>query len=207
MPCTICSLVPFPINEPYKPGLHPGSFPMKASDGKPILTIIKNVTRAQFDQDYKQISIGVPDEVVANSVVEDFVNGLSYTSADARPAIFYVEGEWSQADFEKSFQKEMEAAKERQITWFRTMVKIADDEWQHWHQHKMITDLQRTAAKMLNFKREWLDDSTDMIVKCPACMTLVSQHASVCFACKCVLDPKKYSQFQFLGGTPQQVKA
>ncbi len=206
MACTICSLVPFAIKEPYKPGLHPGSFPMSPSENnKPVLTIIKGVTRAQFDENFKQISVIVPDEIAARSVVNDYILGQSYTSEEERPALFWVEGEWTKADFEKSFAKEIQKALDAQIAWFRKLVKIADDEWQHFHQHKMISDLQRTAAKMLNFKREWLDDSSDMITKCPACMTLVSQHATVCFACKCILNLEKFKEFQF-AGTPQSVK-
>jgi hypothetical protein len=178
----------------------------QSENGKPVLTIIKNVTRAQFNENFAQISVPVPDDVAANSVVSDYILGQSFTSTEERPALFFVEGEWSQADFEKNFAKEMQAAIERQLNWFRKLVKIADDEWQHFHQHKMISDLQRTAALKLNMKREWLDDSSDMIVKCPACMTLVSQHASVCFACKCILDAKKYSAFQFAGGPVQAVQ-
>ena len=205
MACTICSLVPFAIQDPYKPGLHPGSFPMSPSDGKPILTIIKGVTRAQFNENYQQISIGVPDETVAASVVDDYILGQSYTSDKERPALFWVNGEWSPVDFEKNFAKEIETAKQKQINWFKRLVTIADDEWQRWHQHKFITDLARTAAKELNMKREWLDDATDMTMKCPACQTYVSQHAAVCFACKCILDQKKYEKFQF-AGAPVAVK-
>jgi len=174
--------------------------------GKPILITIKNVTRAQFNENFAQISVPVPDEVVAASVVGDYILGQSNTSTVECPALFFVEGEWTQEGFEKSFVKEMKEALDKQTAWFRKLIKIADDEWQHWHQHKMISDLQRTAAMMLNMKREWLDDSSDMIVKCPACMTLVSQHASVCFACKCILDQKKYFAFQFAGGPVASVK-
>jgi hypothetical protein len=211
MACTVCSMVPFAIREPYKPGLHPGTFPMAPSvNNEPVLTIIKGCTRAQYDENFKQIPMPVPDDVVAGSVVDDYILSQSYTSPDERPALFWVSGEWSVADFKKNFAKEMATALEKQTAWFRKLVKVADDEWQRFHQHKMISDLQRTAAGMLNYKREWLEDTADMITKCQACQSLISTQAAVCPACKCILNAEKYAKFQFAGTAPvtvQPVKA
>ncbi len=206
MACTVASLVPFPIHEPIKP-LFPGDFPIGASDGKkPVLLVIKGAVRAQYNEDYKIIDMPVPAETVAASVVNDYVNGQMYTDTDAKPALFFVEGEWSQADFEKNFAKQIEQAVEQQDRWFRKLVSLADDIWQQHHQHKFIMDLQRWAARHLNYKREWLDDATDKIIKCPACMQLISRDAAICFACKCIVNPQKAAGFQFAGQTPQPVK-
>ncbi len=207
MPCTIVNLAPFAIDDPYKPGLHPGKFPIGPSDnGKPEILVVKNCSRAQFNENFKQFDMPVPDEEVAESVVNDYIIGQQLTSAKERPALFWVKGEIAKADVEKLCAKEIKEAIEKQIAWFQTLVKQADDEWQRWHQHKFITDLQRAAARYLNYKREWLDDSTDRIVKCPACMTLVSKEAAVCYACHAILNEEKYNKIKFAGQTVQPVK-
>jgi hypothetical protein len=139
----------------------------------------------------------VPAEEVSASIVNDYILGQLLTSTEQGPAIFWVNGEWSQADFEKKFEKEIKEAQARQIKWFQNLVKAADDIWQQHHQHKFIADLQRTAARFLNYKREWLEDSADKSVKCPACMTIISSEAAICFACKAIVNPEKAKQFQF----------
>jgi hypothetical protein len=211
MACTVASLIPFAVKEPTKPGLFPGEFPIAASkEGHPSLLKIEGCVRSQYNENFKPIPMPVPNEVVANSIVTDYLAGQQQVNEYAGPAIFWVEGFYSVDEFEKKFSNQIAVAKERQILWFQELVKSADDVWQQHHQHKFITDLQRSAARFLNYKREWLDDSADRVTKCPACMTLVSKEAAICFACKCVLNADKYRAFTFAGApapaTVQPVK-
>lgn len=201
MSCTVASLIPFAVKEPVKPGLIPGEFPIGPSDGlRPVLLRVDDGIRSQFNENFKPIDFPVAAPVIANSIVADYILGQQLTSAEEGPALFWVEGTYTQEEFEKKFASRIKEVQGYQIAWFQKLTKVADDTWQQHHQHKFITDLQRSAARFLNYKREWLDDSTDRIVKCPACMTLVSKEAAICFACKCVLNPEKYKTFQFAGG-------
>jgi len=200
MPCTVASLLPFAVKEPRKPGLVPGEFPINPSDGKtPSLLIVKDCVRSQFNEDFKPIPLPVPDAIVASSIVGDYLGGQQLVTPEACPGIFWVDGAYTQEEFEKKFGDKIKEAIDRQIAWFQNLTKAADDIWQQHHQHKFITDLQRTAARTLNYKREWLDDSADRIVKCPACMTLISKEAAICFACKAIVNAEKAAQFQFAG--------
>jgi len=204
MPCTIASVLPFPVKEPNKPGLCPGEYPLGPSDGKrPVLLIVKDAVRPQYNEDFKIIDMPVPAKTVANSVVDDYVTSQQLTSEEACPGLFFVDGEYSQADFEKVFADKINEALNKQDRWFKTLVKDADDWWQQHHQHRFISDLARSAARFLNYKREWLDDSSDKTIKCPACMTYVSREAAICFACHAILNEEKYKALKFAG--PQQV--
>jgi hypothetical protein len=172
---------------------------------KPVLLRVDDGVRAQFNENYKIIDYPVGAAVIANSVVADYVLGQQLTSFEERPAIFWVEGAYTQDEFEKKFASKIKEAQERQIAWFQKLTKAGDDIWQQHHQHKFITDLQRSAARFLNYKREWLDDSTDRIVKCPACMTLISKDAALCFACHAIVNEEKAAKFKFAGGAPAPV--
>ena len=210
MSCTVASLIPFAVKEPTKPGLHPGEYPLGPSDGiKPVLLTVKDAVRGQYNENFKLIDFPVAASVVANSIVADYVLGQQLTSFEACPALFWVEGTYTLEEFEKRFAKEIRQAQDKQFAWFQVLVKAGDDQWQQFHQHKFITDLQRAAARFLNYKREWLDDSTDRTVKCGACMTLVSQSAAICFACHAILNEEKFKTFKFVGApapTPVSVQ-
>jgi len=188
------------VKEPTNPGLCPGEYPIGPSDGlKPVLLIVKDGVRAQFNENFKVIDYPVAASIIANSVVADYILSQQLTSVEEKPALFWVEGIYTQDEFEKKFAAKIKTAQEIQIAWFQKLVKSADDQWQQFHQHKFITDLQRSAARFLNFKREWLDDSADRIVKCPACMTLISKEAAICFACKAIVNEEKAAKFHFAG--------
>lgn len=200
MACTIASFLPFPIREPSKPGLCPGTFPIDASDGiKPAIFVVEDAVRAQYDENFKIIDMPVPASVVANSIIVDYILGQLQTDPDKGPGIFWVEGQFSADEILKRFPAKVKETQDKQTKWFQALVKSADDTWQQHHQHRFIADLQRTAARVLNYKREWLDDASDRSVKCPACMTIISRDASICFACKAIVNVEKAKQFQFAG--------
>ena len=100
----------------------------------------------------------------------------------------------------KKFPNEVSKAAITQREWWKRLVRLADDTWQHSHIVAQISDLDRTACRQLGLKRDWLDDSPDSITKCPVCTTLVSSIAVVCYACHVVLKPEEYQKFQFTGG-------
>ena len=197
MPATIVSLVPFPIKEPLKPGLLPGEFPMPASTGKPVLLVVDTAMRPQYNENYNIIDFPVPASTVAKSVVDDYIKGQMMAEGDTGPGIFWVDEKCTLAEVEVKYDKKLKEAAARQDRWFRKLVTAADDSWAQHHQHKFIMDLQRFAAKYLNFKREWVDATEVRSVKCPACMTIVSDQAVVCFACHAILNEDKFKTIKF----------
>lgn len=197
MECTVVSFVPFSIWA-SKPGLSPCEFSIPPSDDKPSLLNVKDGFRLVFDQDSKPMDFPVPGEEIAGSIVNDYVSSLVFTDDTRKPAIFWVPGKFENSDtVEKTFKDKVVEAKQKQSDWFKFLVSVADDDWQLWHQHKVITDMQRHAAKSLNLKREWVQDNPDTFTKCASCMTLISVEAAVCFACKAIINQEKYSKFTY----------
>jgi hypothetical protein len=151
-----------------------------------------------MDQDFRYFPLDVDTGDVAKDVCEGYQTAQMGFDAHSKPGLFYVEGAYTDPDeVVKKFPKKIKEAEEMQRTWFKTLVKIADDDWARSPQHKHIGDLQRAAARYLNLERAWLDIDINSTVKCPACMSIVSTEAAVCFACKAVLDPAKFAKMKF----------
>lgn len=199
MPATIVSIMPFGFRD-EKPGLAPGDFQMKAaSPEKPEIHVVKVAQIRMMDQDYRPFMLDVDHEKVAADVCDCHNKSQIVWNDDAIPGLFWVKGEHTAEEVVKKFAKEIAEAKRKQDNWFRMIVKIADDDWSKWHQHKYISDLQRTAARSLNLEREWVKDDVNMNTRCPACQSIISTEAAVCFACKAVVNEEKYKQFKFAG--------
>lgn len=203
VPASIVSIVPFPINE-EKHGIYPGFFQIPASvEGIPeILVIGESIHFIEVDVD-KSISVTNPSYKVADSVVKDYIESMLGASGpnNSGPGIFWAPGRLDVGSVYKTCAVELKAAQVRQHNWFLSMVSIADDDWEKTHQHRVITDMQRFAAKSLNLDRPWImqiKDSTNSI-KCPGCGTQVSSGVVVCAICKCILDKEKYSKLSFAG--------
>ena len=201
---SVVSIVPFPIHE-EKPGIYPGVFDIKkCENGIPeILIVGESIHYIEVDIG-RRVPVTNPSARVAESIVFDYVNsqiGVSPESGNnAGPGIFWVPGEATLSDIIKDYQEELEAAKERQNNWFIAMIKEADDDWERYRQHRTITDMQRYAAKSLQYDRPWVVKAPDLpveMIKCPACSNEVLSGSIICNNCKCVLNVEKYKTLQF----------
>jgi len=78
-------------------------------------------------------------------------------------------------------------------------VKLADDDWNKYRQHKTISDIQRYACSFLKLERPWLLDAeiTAALSECPSCFEKVNPRAIVCSHCRFVLDEARYKAAQF----------
>jgi len=200
---TVVSIVPFEVNA-QKPTLHPGDFTIPKSDGKTPSIII--IGESGFDvymgaeRRPKYIHVKVSPYEAAESIVEDFVQSMIATTADARPGIFWVPGEFKLDEVIEKFLDKIQAAKEIQHRWFLELVKLADDDWtKSNHRHSAISNLQRFACESLGFKREWneaIKTNPDLLtnIPCPACTTMINKAAMLCPNCKTILKPKEYKE-------------
>jgi hypothetical protein len=201
--CTVVSFVPFPIKE-EKPGLIPGRFFIKDSDTKEpeVLQIEKAIHFVYLDENRGSLQVRDPADEVARSIVEDFCTAQLGISEGCHPGIFWVPGAYSVKEIKEQFGKQCIEAKIAQMRWLTKICQIADDDWNKYHQHNVVSDFQRTAAHIIGWKpeeHEWMnkrqvnEDST----RCPACQTLVSPSLVVCTSCKCILRPEEYKKLQF----------
>lgn len=71
---------------------------------------------------------------------------------------------------DKPTKAELVAARAEMFDWFKRKLVQADDDWNKWHDRKMISESSRLAARLLGHQREWV---TDTLIKseCPSCGT------------------------------------
>jgi hypothetical protein len=82
-------------------------------------------------------------------------------------------------------------ARTRQVEWYRNEFRKAVDSWTRFHQHKLVTDRQRDAARALyangeiSSLPEWITITRDLSehISCPACDEKIRRNAKVCRYC------------------------
>jgi len=202
MQATVVSLLPYPILREHKPHLTPAEYNISAApeNGMSILVVEDGTRGVYLDEDRGTENVVVSGEVIARSLVEDYIQSQPGQDQEAGPGLFYVKGALREKEIIERFPNKVQNAKKSQKDWWRRLVRFADDLWTRNHQMREIGDLERTAGRALGLKRDWLDDNPDTMMKCPVCTTLISNYAIVCFACHVILKPEEYKKFQFAGG-------
>lgn len=196
--CTVVSIVPFPIDE-KKPGLYPGHFriPAAKADDFELLVVERSVHHVYVDHDRGSLTVPVPSDEVARSICQDYTRGqLLYVMGESEPGLFFVPGEYtSKKAILEVIKEKLAAAREMQRNWFVKLVKLGDDEWNKYHNHKMISDLQRYAAKTLGLQREWnVEGQAEATSFCPACKMVMPTGALICGSCRTIVNPEAYKK-------------
>lgn len=201
--CTVVSLVPFELNE-FKPGLLPARYCIPASDGREPQVLHIGTARHYVYLDEARGNLPVRDSAteVARSIVEDYITSQLQVTEVARPGLFWVVGKFSAAEVKLQFKDRLIQISKGQNNWLTNICTLADDDWNKYHQHNVVSDFQRKAAQMIGWKPEqhlWMAPlTTTQGFSCPACGNLTSQATVVCLSCKCILDPEKYKTLQFV---------
>jgi hypothetical protein len=174
--CTVVSLVPLEINE-EKPGLCPPRFRIPASDGE-TPQIIHVDTAHHFvylDESRGSLQVKNPSDIIAKSIVEDYKAGQMGVDDECGPAIFWIDKELTLDEVMKDYKVELMKLRLRQRQWLLNICMIADNDWQRYHQHNVISSFQREAAKMIGWDpkdHEWMTPAMTMqegTIKCPYC--------------------------------------
>jgi hypothetical protein len=198
MEATIVSVYPFLIDE-SKPGLNPGRFIIPAAKEGDFETLIINDSRfaVYMDADRGSLWIPHPGMLVAKSIVEDFIPFNMEATMETGPGVFYLEGALTKLEVMTKHKARIDKARESQNRWFEALVILADNDWNKYHRHSTMTDVQRFAAKKLGLKRDWLITKASDVKNCPACMGVIPEGASICQICRVIIDPEKAKKFQF----------
>ena len=196
---TIISQVPFALRE-TKP-CYPSDYVIPAAPWKDISTLIIEPAHCFVYIDSNRGSMPMPllDMDLARSIIDDFCVSVLAYSEDAKPALFYEAGDWTNEEVKKKFSSKISKYRAYQINWFKALVRIADNDWAQTRQPRSISDLQRSAAKFLEVDKAWLDIIPEEQKQCPACYHVVDPRAVICYNCNCVLDMKKYEDMSFAG--------
>lgn len=191
---TVVNFLPWQLRE-NKPGVIPNEFIVPKRNGKiPGTLIVKDcVSNVDMGLDRPAFKSPVPAEQLAKSIVDDHAKSLLEVDQDCGPALFYVEGEVKPEEVADKFPEKVAYYLQSQNKWWFKLVKVADDLWSRYRQHKMITDLQRHAAKELGLNgKEWaMEPEPITLTKCPACKTAIESDAIVCSSCKAIQPGKE----------------
>ena len=196
---TVISFFPLPITE-EKPGLYPGRFALPASNGKdPSLLIVgQSVHYVDVGEDRPLVEIPHQSVEIARSIVEDLIAAQLAISDGIRPGLAFLRGEYTLPELKTKHSAVLQKLRSEHRLWYQELVKLADDDWQKYHKHTVISDLQRIAARDLNLEREWLMASIESEPQfCPACGTRVQSGVVVCSSCRCIIDVAKYKTLTF----------
>lgn len=80
------------------------------------------------------------------------------------------------------------------------LISEASSMWEHAHDHKLINDEARRAARRKGYKVEWaLDDSYFSVIQCPFCKESVKRNASKCRFCNEFLVPEINPNLEKIG--------
>jgi len=199
---TVVSLLPYPIKE-TKPGIIPSYYQIPASRNNipSILPVGEAIhwLESPFGGNPPPAPIKMthtPREV-ANAIVNDLIEAQLGLESDAMPGLFALEGHLKVDDVVKKHPAQLKEAGDRQKRWFITLVRIADDDWNRYHQHKFVSDLQRYAAKYLGLDREWIGQTlSEVMLQCPLCKEYVRGDAIIHSACGFVLDKVAYKKMK-----------
>jgi hypothetical protein len=194
---TVISICPFPVTKTI-PHTNPGNFyidPCGDNEEFKFLVVKQATTLVYMDIERGYQPRDILSAELARAIVEDHINSsLKATRGHAEPGLFWARGEFDAVSIKKSLTKELEISKERQKRWFIALVDQADIDWAKTHSPRSISDLQRTAAKKLQLRKEW--DTARIvseIANCPACQAIVHPQAFLC-NCGYILDIVKYEK-------------
>lgn len=194
MKATIVSFVPWELNE-LKPGQNPDTYRIPASDGKvpQVLVIEDAVSHLYLGYDRGTYPTPIPVDKLAESIINDSTRSVLEYDPNTKPALFWVEGEFTAKEVMAKFPDKIKEVLASQNRWFMKLIKLADDMWSRFHQHKMISDLQRIAAQQLGLSnKEWaITPEPVQLIPCPACTTMIQSTAIVCKNCRAILKPEE----------------
>ncbi|MFI5420538.1 MAG: hypothetical protein ACHQ1H_06185 [Nitrososphaerales archaeon] len=199
--CTVVSILPWSISE-EKPGLVPPRFIIPASPDAltPICVYVGTSTHYIYLDDARgSMPVRNPPEWVCRAIVNDYVNAQLGVSEVARPGLFWLSGHVIPGAAKHDAQ--YQAAIEKQNRWFVELCKIADDDWNKYHQHNVISETQRMVAQLIGYRpeqHEWMAPRTTLqSTRCPSCSNLLPENTVVCGNCKCVIDKVRFKELTF----------
>lgn len=193
--CTIFSILPKFISE-RKVTIQPGVFEIPpGSYAKPAQLVVgPSSWWKEVDENQPLLEIPVSSIQIADSVVQDYCNGLlACNMGDQMPGLFYVPGEITVDKLKADFAPLLHRANEKQKKWFMELIRIADILWSRSNGNPLsISDDARLACKEMNItNKPWLSDiQTAALVQCVACGSLRNANFPVCQTCKAIADPE-----------------
>jgi hypothetical protein len=140
-------------------------------------------------------------DIVAAAVVNDYCAAQIGLSDTARPGLGWFPGKHDGDGILAEFPKEVKSLLSKHEQWLRNICFMADNDWNRYHHHNVISDMQRRAAENLGLnsaEHEWMNiQVVEGMQTCPACGSRIRPDVIVCSTCRCIIDKDRYTQYQF----------
>jgi hypothetical protein len=182
---TVISFVPFDIDA-EKPGLYPPYFHIKASDMKTpeVLHISTAYHFAYLDETRGSLRVANPSDTVARAIVEDYINSQLSVDDNSKPALFWAPERITAAEAKEKFKLDIAKHLQSQKKWFTNVAMLADNDWNRYHQHNVVSDFQRKCAEYIGWtasQHEWISPLTTIEgSRCPYCGISVPKELPIC---------------------------
>lgn len=201
---TIVSVSPFQVGPEKKPHVYPGEFTIPAAKpGEVAVLVVTDSYAVRYIGNDETIRDLQPARKMAESVVYDYKRAkLGYRMDDdgneVMPGLLIVNGEHTPEEIMTKFPEAVDKARQMQKHWFKALIEIADDSWARDHQHRLITDEMRFAARSLGLTREWDIDVARInnLVVCPFCTKQISEAALKCPNCLEIVNVAAYEKMR-----------
>lgn len=201
---TIISIFPHQLPPERKPGLNPSEFaiPRGSYDNPQGLIITDNVFYnvdpdiLSDAKDRQLIRVPVKPMELAQSIIQDYVNGLVFVDSEGMPGLFPVKGDFIKSEeIKERFIEQIKEMDHVQRVWFHRLVDDANDIYSKSKNGNAISDLQRTAAKYLDIEADWLRKEIQPS-RCPYCKSPINEGAIVCTTCNQILNELEYDKIK-----------
>lgn len=190
---TIFSICPMEVND-RKPTIFPGYFHIdKGSVENPSRLVVGPSSWWKYvDENQPMLEIPTSSIVMAESVINDFCNGLlGCNMSDSMPGFMYIPGDITVEKLKKEYTKEFDNLIAKQRNWFLSLVKKGDIDWSRTGGNPLaISDDMRMAAKQLGLEsKDWMQNFQAMeMVRCIACGNMRNPLFPMCANCHTVVD-------------------
>lgn len=199
---TVFSIAPYELYE-TKPGIYPGTYriPACTDQSKPQRLVVKSAMHLmQVGGRRKPIRIDTASTVVARAIVEDNFSAQMWSAPNCGPGLAWLFGNISLDDFMDHHKDIYQRMLSDQRNWFLARIKNVDNEWSRFKNHRVVSDIDRFAARALGLEPDWMKtDEMFGFQKCTACGTMNDPHNIICSNCRFIFDPKKFAELKFAG--------
>jgi hypothetical protein len=191
--CTVFSIYPKEIDE-VKHTIQPGRFIIPA--GKPEaptrLVVGSSSWWREIDVDQPYLEIPNSSLQVANSIVNDYCNGLiGCNMDDAMPGIFFIPGIITVEQLLTEYKSTYDRAVVKQTNFWNSIINLTDILWANTGGNPLcVSGDARLACKELGIEnKDWMQNFQNSgMVRCVACGTLRNPAFPVCGTCNRVVD-------------------
>lgn len=201
--CTIFSIYPKEIDE-VKHTIQPGRFIIAAgSPEKPTRLVVGSSSWwREIDVDQPYLEIPNSSLQVANSVVNDYCNGLiGCNMEDSMPGLFFLPGDITVEKLMKEYKTTYDKAVTRQTKFWHSIIELTDILWSNTNGNPLcVSDDARLACKMIGIEnKDWMQNFQNQgLVRCVACGSLRNPLYPVCSNCNRVVDVALFNKLNLV---------